>query len=328
MIEQKIVDLFAQIGLGNVELPIVSVPGGYLHRMYKVHAGGKPYAVKHLNPLIMKRPDAETNFKETEKLESVIEEAGIKIVPALRFAGRKMQLVVGDYFYVFNWVNGHSTDCHHITEIQCTLAGSILGRIHALDPKKGVKAKTEKSCIDFERYIRQSEETDHALFLLFSENEELLRCAGEKLNIARKRLPDIVCISDEDMDPKNVLWDNGQPSVIDLECLAYGNPVSHALQLSLQWSGATIFDIKFSHIEAFFDGYLKVFDNGFREYDKVFGLAYTWLEWLEYNLKRALGDCIDENERELGAIEAKNTIKRIRYLYENEAEIKNVLARL
>ena len=130
------------------------------------------------------------------------------------------------------------------------------------------------------------------------------------------------------MDPKNVLWDNGQPFVIDLECLAYGNPVSHALQLSLQWSGSASCDIELGHIGAFFDGYLKEFDSGFREYDKVFGLAYTWLEWLEYNMKRALGDCIDEKEKELGAIEAINTMKRIRCLYENEAEIKNVLARL
>ena len=45
-------------------------------------------------------------------------------------------------------------------------------------------------------------------------------------------------------------------------------------------------------------------------------------------MKRALGDCIDEKEKELGAIEAINTMKRIRCLYENEAEIKNVLARL
>lgn len=328
MIEQKIVELFAEIGLGNVELPILSVPGGYLHRMYKVHAGGKPYAVKHLNPLIMKRPDAETNFKEAEKLENIIEEAGIQIVPALRFAGRKMLLVDGDFFYVFNWVNGHSTDCPHITENQCFLAGSILGRIHALDPKKGIKVETEESHIDFERYIRQAEKTNHALFLPLSENVELLRCAEEVLNKARKRLPDIVCISDEDMDPKNVLWDNGQPFVIDLECLAYGNPVSHALQLSLQWSGSASCDIELGHIGAFFDGYLKEFDSGFREYDKVFGLAYTWLEWLEYNMKRALGDCIDEKEKELGAIEAINTMKRIRCLYENEAEIKNVLARL
>jgi len=32
----------------------------------------------------------------------------------------------------------------------------------------------------------------------------------------------------------------------------------------------------------FFEGYLDQYDNGFREYEKVFGLAYTWLEWLGF----------------------------------------------
>ena len=92
----------------------------------------------------------------------------------------------------------------------------------------------------------------------------------------RKLLPNIICISDEDMDPKNVMWENGKPSVIDLECLEYGNPISHVLQLSLQWSGTTICDINLDYIQAFFDGYLEV----------------------------------------------KNTLRRIRYLYDNEANIK------
>ena len=124
------------------------------------------------------------------------------------------------------------------------------------------------------------------------------------------------------MDPKNVMWENEKPSVIDQECLEYGNPISHVLQLSLQWSGATICDINLDYIQAFFDGYHDAYDNGFRGYAEVFGLAYTWLEWLEYNLQRALGYCNDDKEKSMGTTEVKNTLRRIRYLYDNEANIK------
>ena len=130
------------------------------------------------------------------------------------------------------------------------------------------------------------------------------------------------------MDPKNVMWDNGKPVVIDLECLDYGNPVSHVLQLSLQWSGVTICELDLSHLRAFFDGYLSAYDNGFRKYAEVFGLAYSWLEWLEYNLQRALGDGIDKEEKETGVKEVRNTLARIRCLYEKEAVIKRELALL
>ena len=74
MIEQKIKKLFEEVGLGNIAYPIESVSGGFLHRMYKVRAVKKTYAVKHLNPVIMKRPDAISNFTAAEKLEKMIEE--------------------------------------------------------------------------------------------------------------------------------------------------------------------------------------------------------------------------------------------------------------
>ena len=328
MIEQKIKKLFERVGLGSVEYPVEPVSGGFLHRMYKVCAGKRTYAVKHLNPVIMKRPDAVSNFTAAEKLENEIENAGIPIIAALSFDSKKMQEVDGEYFYVFDWHNGQTTDWYQIASDQCRQVGNILGRMHSLDLKTGVPAGDEESKIDFDLYLSKAKEMDHDLFLLLAESKELLRNAEEELNKARKLLPDIVCISDGDMDPKNVMWENGQPFVIDLECLAYGNPISDALQLSLQWSGVTICELDLSHLRAFFDGYLSAYDNGFRKYAEVFGLAYSWLEWLEYNLQRALGDGIDKEEKETGVKEVRNTLARIRCLYEKEAVIKRELALL
>lgn len=59
----------------------------------------------------------------------------------------------------------------------------------------------------------------------------------------------------------------------------------------------------------------------------VFGhiVAYTWVEWLEYNIQRALGACADEAERSLGITEVRNTINRIKYIQNIEKEIKEAL---
>lgn len=69
MIDQKIQTLFRNSGLGEAELPITPVTGGFLHRMYKVRSAGKSYAVKHLNPEIMGRPTAASNFAAAENLD-------------------------------------------------------------------------------------------------------------------------------------------------------------------------------------------------------------------------------------------------------------------
>lgn len=96
--------------------------------------------------------------------------------------------------------------------------------------------------------------------------------------------------------------------MIDLECLDYGNPMSHVMQLALQWSGIVTHEMDMDKMIAFFDGYLEAYDNCFRGYSDVAGVAYTWVEWLEYNIQRALGKCVDEAERDLGISEVQNTM--------------------
>ena len=326
--EERIRRLFFEKGLGAVALPIVPVSGGFLHRMYRVETADRVYAVKALDPNIMKRPDAIANYRRADALESVLEAAGIPIVPALTFDGAKLLSVDGAYFYLFRWQNGAVTDWYNITPAQCRLAGSIQGRIHAIDPGPVPKIKPEHSAIDWDAWIETAGRGNAGIGDLLRENRALLYDVQRELNQARDALPGITRITDEDMDPKNVMWDAGNPVVIDLECLEYGNPVSSALQLSLQWAGVTTCDLDPGKLQAFFDGYLEAYDNGFRDYSAVFGLAYTWIEWLAYNLERALGDGTDAAAHKTCVSEVCNTVARIRYIRDREAEIKRQLERL
>lgn len=330
-IKDLIIRLFKKLGLGDVILPIENVSGGFMHRMYKVTAcgteGSRSVAVKHLNPEIMKRPQAQANYARAEKLEGIIEKAGLPIVPALCFDSKKMQELDGNSFYIFDWHDAKVTDWDNITEEQCFLAGEILGRIHAVDfDEVGAEHDApEFSQIDWKKYADMATESKSEIAGLLRENLELLEYAQNQVNEARKNLPDIIRISDEDMDPKNVMWENRKPLVIDLECLDYGNPASHVLQLALQWSGITTCNLKLNLVRSFFEGYHQAYDNGFHDYQKIFGLAYTWIEWLEYNIQRALGACTDEAERQMGVEQVVQTINRIKYLREKEDLIKKEL---
>ena len=329
-ITNLITQLFETLSLGSITVPIAPVSGGFMHRMYKVSTEKQTYAVKHLNPEIMKRPVAMSNYKKAEWLEAILEKAGIPIVPALTFDGKKMLECQGNYFYIFNWHDGNITDWNNITPEQCWKAGNIQGRIHAIETEQSEPSEPELSTIDWNEYIKKAADSNtdapaKEVESLLKENIPLLEYAQTELNKARQSLPNITTIIDEDMDPKNVMWDNGEPVVIDLECLDYGNPVSSAIQLSLQWSGITLCDFDAEKQKAFFEGYFEAYDNGFRDYKNVFGLTYTWIEWLEYNIQRALGSCQDKSEQELGLTEVKNTINRIKYIHQMEDKIKSNL---
>ena len=327
-IEEIITSLMQTCELGNVISPIKAVSGGFLHRMYKVVTECGTYAVKCLNPEIMSREGVRDNYERAESLESILEKEDISIVPAITIDGKKMQNIDGRYFYIFRWQEGQITDWNTITNEQCNIAGNILGKIHAIDPQEVSHKEPEMSHIDWHEYLRKASEQNNEIATVLADNVQLLIDVEKELNRARRALPDLLCISNEDMDPKNIMWNDGKPYVIDLECLDYGNTISHVLQLSLQWSGITTCDLEVGKIAAFFRGYMKAYDNGFRAYSDVFGLAYTWVEWLEYNIQRALGGCADEQERRMGISEVKNTIDRIQYIRSMEEEIKEVFDNL
>ncbi|MBQ6024812.1 MAG: aminoglycoside phosphotransferase family protein [Lachnospiraceae bacterium] len=259
-------------------------------------------------------------------MERILEDNQISIVPALTFEGEKMLELDGGYYYIFKWQKGQITDWDSISSEQCFKAGEILGNIHRIDSQDIEAEEIELSAIDFKDYLYNAKKMNNSIATVLEDNLELLENSQEKLNEARRRLPSIRAICDDDMDPKNIMWDDGKAYMIDLECLDYGNPVSSCFNLSLQWSGTVNERFEKENLVAFYKGYLKAYDNGFRSYDKLFGIAYTWLEWLEYNLRRALGmEGKEEEEVKLGVEETIRTIDRIRYLNSIEDDICSVL---
>lgn len=324
-VENLLVKLVHMCGLGSIIADVESVSGGFMHRMYKVITDSGVYAVKHLNAEIMKRPNVHGNFARAEEIERILENSGIPIVPAMVIGGTKMQKIDGQFFYIFRWQEGRIADWNHISNEMCFKAGNILGRIHAIEPKNIEALDSETSHIDWHGYVLKAKEENSAIASLLEDNEELLVYAESELNKARASLPAILCLSNEDMDPKNIMWDNGIPWMIDLECLDYGNPISHVMQLALQWAGIVTCEIDVDKMIAFFDGYLEAYDNCFRCYSDVAGVAYTWVEWLEYNIQRALGECMDEAERALGISEVRNTMDRIEYIHKILPQIREAL---
>nr|WP_300838950.1 aminoglycoside phosphotransferase family protein [uncultured Acetatifactor sp.] len=324
-IENILGKLVRMCGLGDIIGDVESVSGGLMHRMYKVSTDSGVYAVKHLNAEIMKRPGVHENYARAEKIERILENNHIPIVPAMVIGGNKMQNIDDQFFYVFRWQKGSITDWDYISNDMCYKAGNILGRIHDIEPENIDYRKPETSHIDWQGYVLKAKEENSAITSLLEENEELLVYAENELNKARASLPAVLCLSNEDMDPKNIMWDNGIPWMIDLECLDYGNPISHVMQLALQWSGIVSGKMDVDKMIAFFDGYLEAYDNCFRGYSDVVGVAYTWVEWLEYNIQRALGNCMDDAERQLGISEVRNTIDRIKYIHKTVPQIKEAL---
>lgn len=120
---------------------------------------------------------------------------------------------------------------------------------------------------------------------------------------------------------------DGKPRIIDLECLDYGNPYMEMFQLALSWSGDTLCRIDYGLLQTFLNAYRQEYGAFRTEWSALYGIGFSWLEWLAYNIKRALGlECVNEEERQLGIRQVHETIPRIAYYAAIKKELLDHLA--
>lgn len=316
--------IIAELHLGEFITEPKRVTGGFIHKMYKFETTTGVYAVKLLNPAIMKRPDALANFQRAESLEKKLEMNKLPIVPAVEMAGKKMQCIEGQYFYVFEWVNGCKLKWKDINDEHCKVIGKLLAKIHKIEQVSGSFVETVN--IDWDDYIEQAKASCPEIVDLLLENRDLLYEAQDSYNQAMKSLPDISCITDGDLDCKNVLWTDRKPMIIDLESLDYGNSQLDMFRLALDWSGGVDCKINYALLKEFIDSYINEYGTLDADWNKLYGIGFSWIEWLDFNVKRALMiECENEEERRLGIEQIRGTIPRIVYYASIKDELLNQL---
>ncbi len=308
-------DLAAEkLELGKVIEKPVRVTGGFMHRMFKVVTEKGVYVVKLLNPNIMKRPTARGNYQIADDIEEILKKNNIPAVYALKFNGSKMQKIDNQYFYIFDWYDGKSVNDDEITVFHCNKIGEVLAKIHNIDLKNETFERNEIH-IDWQKYVELAKDMNSPIYDIIKDNVDLFNDSMSKGNTAFKKMPSVKAICHNDMDSKNVLWLGDAFKLIDLECLGYSNPYLELFELALCWSGYENCNINFELFNAFFKAY---FENTNLDTNIDWEIMYYGncgrLEWLEYNIRRALLiECDTVEEQQLGISEVKETVEHIIY---------------
>lgn len=344
--EQRLLEkICCEYNMGALIQEPIRLKGGFMHKMYSLFTNRGKYAVKLLNPYIMRREDAMNNYRTAEAFETMLERTDIPILPALTFDGKKMQCMDGQYFYLYEWYEGKALKSEEITTYHCEKIGGILAGIHGLKLEKcneagkevGPEFREEKYerdelHIDWDGYIEKLAAKNSELSELLRESRDLLYESQDKGNEAIKNLTTTVAICHNDMDSKNVLWNGEECRIIDLECLSYGSPVMELYELALCWSGYEVCNIDFALFQSFIRAYEKAGGTLPKNWETVYYSNNGRLEWLEYNIKRALGIECSEEEIELGAEQVKETIAHVIYYHDAKESIleslKNISNRI
>ena len=321
--EEDISKLFEKMACkmewGVLVAPVQRVSGGFIHRMYRVETTSGTYAVKLLNPEVMKREGVFANYEKAERLERLLQEHDIPLVPALAREGKKMHCIDGRYFYAFDWVVGRSLPSEEIRAVHCEIVGAILARIHKIEQiEKPVEI--EPLCVDWDMHIAMAVERCPEIVRVLQENRALLYAYQEEANGAFRKIPPFQCICHGDMDSKNVFWVDGEAKLIDLECLDYWSPYMEMFNLALCWSGCEHFEIDYELLRVFVRSYMQEYGAVQLDWDALYATNINMFVWLDYNVKRALRiESEDEEECKLGIEQVQYAMKRmVQYAAEKE----------
>lgn len=309
-----------QWDLGTLECEPMPLKGGLMHRMYSLFTSKRRYAVKLLNPYVMMRDTAQDNYRTAERLERILEAHNIPILPALTFGGSKMQEIDGRYFYLYDWYEGKALKSVEIREEHCAKIGKLLADIHGID-RREIPQQNREVYIDWDGYIEKLAAANQELYELIAPNRDLLYDSQTKGNIAIKQLPAVSAICHNDIDSKNVLWKGTDCRIIDLECLSYANPFQELYEVALCWSGFEIGSINIDSFGKLIQSYSLAGGECPENWEILYDSNYGRLEWLEYNIKRALGIECSAEEIETGISQVRDTIAHVVYYHEIREDI-------
>lgn len=308
-----------EYNLGEV-LNITKISGGLMHKMFKVDTTKGIYCIKVLNPEVMSRKEAYGNFVVSESVSNLAKKNGIPVSSALDIDGNYLTKLDNMYYMVFDYVDGKTLKDDEITVEHCKKIGNILAHIHLLDYKEiGLESNIQeyKKLYDWESYINNPNFNKMSYKDLYLNNykkyNSLLKRANERFN--ESNLNQAICHND--MDPKNVMWNNNNPIIIDWECAGIANPERELIEVALCWSGFLSNNFSEEKFKAIFKEYSKYRSiNNIDWYDVICGNLVGRFGWLKYNLERSLGIVSnDEEEMKLAANEVIKTIDEInRYL--------------
>ena len=312
--------LCATCNLGDLLMEPRAVVGGLLHRMWRLTTTRGSFAIKQLNPAIMRKPGIQYEYRVSEAIAQAMAEQGIPAIAALNSTNGPLQEIDDMFLMVYPWIEGETLSSAPVEPDRASQIGAILARMHALALHLPEVAPLEWKHFhsdDWDILTFQASELGlpwaysvRAALPMLLQWTQRYQDAGEKL---MQRL----VVSQRDLDQKNVIWHTPTaPKIIDWEAAGLINPTMELVSVALSWSGLATGvpgkDVFMTLINAYIQAGGTLQNTSM---DALHGLLGTWLGWLLFNMRRSLGESISsEDERQLGIRETVNTLAILRSL--------------
>ncbi len=320
---KKIDRLCENYNLGNLIREPEIVTGGLLHKMYHVSTDKGEYAIKALNPDIMKRAEALHHTINSEIVSNALIDI-IPLVAARCFEGRYVIESDGSFYVIFDWLEGNSVFAPDISEYHCEQVGRILGKIHASNIKiESIEKKQDsRTAYDWNMLLEKAVQCNTECYFLLQESIADVIQWDNHVVSALQQVSQNQVISHRDLDPKNIMWKNSKPYIIDWEAAGYVNPFQELIEVLNYWISDETGKYNKTKFDVMIQAYMESMSISNVNWDAVLDCSFDgMLGWLEYSVKRALGmEGSGANDLQEGMQQAKGTIGDLKK-YENQMKL-------
>lgn len=308
-------ELFNKYNLGKLTEEPKQITGGLMHRMYQVTTKEKRYAVKEMNPSIMKRTGVVENIINSERISVTFKEI-VPVIAAIHLNDSPLLVLNGKYYMVFEWLDGISIFPPDITSENCTKIGLLLGKIHSANViiPNIQKESSDTELYEWNKYLLLGQGTGAKWIKELSEIIDDLKKWNQESNEACISLSKHLVLSHRDLDPKNIMWKDADPYIIDWEAAGLINPYQELLEVLNYWSNNGKGELDKDKFIALYNAYTEIAGKCKVSWDKVLAGGFRgMLGWLNYNFKRSLGiECSSLEEKNLGIEQVFDTIRALR----------------
>lgn len=282
-----------------------AVAGGLQHRLLRLDFPFRaPLALKILAPRSTSTSSDVERFERAETLAEIAARGGVPALVALRqtngaFVGR----LENSCFLMYPWAEGQTLPPHAVSPERARQMGAFLARLHALEVRfPGQSAPVPEAFDDghFHELCRLAHEQNASWAPQLNDAVSELERLNARARAAQIELQNNWVTGHLDFDQKNVLWNRGEPLVLDWEQAKAISPALEALGAGLLWAGQSAGAASKTVFLAWLEGYRK--HNKLRLSDLELasdGVIGKWMIWLEFNLGRLLDANVDEREQKI-----------------------------
>lgn len=278
--------------LGTMTAPPEVVPGGTMHRTWRVSTETGEFALKRLNKsnhTLLGKQHLSTD--QAQHLIDKLLKVGIATHSTIHRKNNVEYDCDGATWAVYRWVEGECLDQSRLSPCHAYKMGELLAKLHqsGVDlrgleiPKWGGLLATE-----WTEYSEHATEQKLQWADYICQSLDSLSYWSDQARIANQSLLGQFTVSHRDLNILNVIWTpDGEPVLIDWELGGLIHPHVEVFLTAMNWSYRNDELIEVAFI-AVFDGYQ--FPDSVDVKQIYFAYAGYLLDWLIFNMRRSLVD--------------------------------------